>query len=69
MRTLLGLKEAPTLAAVNVQVAAGDKKIHFVDTKGWITVNTDDYNDGAHPSVSGQLKAGDKLSKLLSQYL
>ena len=69
MRTFLGLKEAPTLAAVNERITDGDKKIHFVDTKGWITVNTDDYNDGAHPSVSGQLKAGNKLAEVLAQYL
>ncbi|WCT10406.1 SGNH/GDSL hydrolase family protein [Mucilaginibacter jinjuensis] len=69
MRTFLGLKETPTLAAVNAQIAAGDKKIHFIDTKGWITVNTDDYNDGAHPSVSGQVKAGNKLAEVLAPYL
>lgn len=69
MRTFLGLKEVPTLAAVNARIAAGDKSIHFIDTKGWITVNTDDYNDGAHPSVSGQIKAGDKLKEVLAPYL
>lgn len=69
MRTFLGLKEVPTLAAVNARIAAGDKKLHFVDTKDWITVNTDDYNDGAHPSVSGQLKAGNKLAEVLEPYL
>jgi hypothetical protein len=69
MRTFLGLKEAPTLAAVNAQIAAGDKKLHFIDTKGWIDVNTSDYNDGAHPSVTGQQKAAHKLSEVLAQYL
>ncbi len=69
MRTFLGLKEASTLSAVNALIGDGDNKLHFIDTKGWITVNTDDYNDGAHPSISGQLKAGNKLKDVLVPYL
>jgi lysophospholipase L1-like esterase len=69
MRTFLGLKEAPTLKAVNARITAGDNKVHFVDTKEWIIPKTSDYNDGAHPSVTGQEKAGKQLVSVLAPYL
>ncbi|HEY4327371.1 MAG TPA: GDSL-type esterase/lipase family protein [Mucilaginibacter sp.] len=69
MRTFIGLKEVPTLAAVNARNAAGDKKVHYINTSGWITRGSADYNDGAHPSVSGQIKAAKALEPVLLSYL
>jgi lysophospholipase L1-like esterase len=69
MRTFLGLKEAPTIAAVNARNAAGDSKVHYINTTGWLTVKSDDYNDGAHPSNSGHIKAAKMLAPILAPYL
>lgn len=69
MCTFLGLKQAPTLAAVNARNAAGDNKVLYLDTTDWITRGSADYNDGAHPSVSGHLKAGKLLAAVLVPYL
>lgn len=69
MRTFLGLKEIPTQAAVNARIIAGDRRVHYVNTTGWLTRGSADYNDGAHPSVSGQIKAGKQLALVLAPYL
>jgi hypothetical protein len=67
MRPFLGFKAAQTQAAVNARVGAGDGKVHYVDTTGWLT--SSDYNDGVHPSVSGHLKAASLLQPILAPYL
>ncbi|KAA2239864.1 hypothetical protein F0L74_27140 [Chitinophaga agrisoli] len=67
MRTFLGVKATPTLAAVNARIAAGDAKLHYIDTNGWLT--TADYNDGLHPSVAGNIKAANLLKPILQPYL
>lgn len=67
MRTFLGVKATPTLAAVNARIAAGDNKLHYIDTNGWLT--TTDYTDGLHPSVSGNIKAANLLKPILAPYL
>ncbi|MBV4357573.1 GDSL-type esterase/lipase family protein [Pinibacter aurantiacus] len=66
MRTFLGVKVNPTLAAVNARIAAGDKKLHYVDTEGWLTKA--DYGDGLHPSVEGQMKAAGLLMPVIEKY-
>ncbi|MDH7460119.1 GDSL-type esterase/lipase family protein [Chitinophagaceae bacterium 26-R-25] len=66
MRTFLGVKASPTLAAVNVRIAAGDTKLHYVDTEGWLTKA--DYGDGLHPSVEGQIKAAGLLMPVIEKY-
>jgi lysophospholipase L1-like esterase len=67
MRTFLGVKATPTLAAVNARIAAGDQKLHYIDTNGWMT--NADYTDGLHPSVSGNIKAANLLKPILQPYL
>lgn len=67
MRTSLGVKATPTLAAVNARIAAGDNKLHYIDTNGWLT--TADYTDGLHPSVAGNIKAANLLKPILQPYV
>jgi len=67
MRTFLGVKSAPTLAAVNTRIADGDKKIHYIDTDGWETKA--DYNDGLHPSINGGIKIASLLKPILKPYV
>ena len=71
MRTLMGGKVVPTLAAVNARVAAGDTKLHYIDTNGWLTSNSADYtgNSGVHPSVDGHLKVANLLKPFIAPYL
>ena len=71
MRTLMGVKATPTLAAVNARIAAGDTKLHYIDTNGWLTPNSADYtgNSGVHPSVGGHIKVANLLKPLLTPYL
>ncbi len=64
MRAFLGTKQTPTQAAVNARIAAGDNKLHYVNTSGWLT--SSDYNDGVHPSVAGHIKAANLLQPILS---
>jgi lysophospholipase L1-like esterase len=67
MRTFLGVKAIPTLAAVNARIAAGDTKIHYINTTGWLT--SADYADGLHPSVAGHIKAAGLLQPILAPYV
>jgi lysophospholipase L1-like esterase len=67
LRTFIGVKTAPTVAAVNARIATGDNKLHYVDTNGWLT--TADYTDGLHPSVSGNIKAANLIKPILAPYL
>ncbi|WP_158544310.1 RICIN domain-containing protein [Pedobacter miscanthi] len=67
MRTFIGVKATPTLAAVNARIAAGDTKVHYINTTGWLT--STDYSDGLHPNVSGHIKAANLLKPILAPYL
>ncbi|SEW45266.1 GDSL-type esterase/lipase family protein [Chitinophaga arvensicola] len=67
MRTFINVKTTPTLAAVNARIAAGDNKLHYINTDGWMT--NADYTDGLHPSVSGNIKAANLLKPILEPYL
>lgn len=67
MRTFLGVKATPTLAAVNARIAAGDNKLHYIDTNGWL--GSADYTDGLHPSVSGNIKAANLLKPILESFV
>lgn len=71
MRTFFGVKAAQTLAAVNARIAAGDNKVHYINTDGWLTRNSPDYtnNTDVHPSVSGHIKAAGRLKPILAPYL
>lgn len=69
VRTFLGWKATPTQAAVAARNAAGDTKVHYINTDGWITPGTADYVDGVHPSVSGHIKVANLLSPILAPYV
>jgi lysophospholipase L1-like esterase len=67
LRTFGGFKAAPTLAAVLARVAAGDTKLYYVDTTGWVTTGTSDYTDGLHPSDSGHVKIANLLAPFIAK--
>jgi lysophospholipase L1-like esterase len=52
---------------VNARNAAGDSKVHYINTNGWLTAA--DYTDGLHPSVSGHIKAARLLQPILAPYV
>ncbi|MDQ3813390.1 MAG: GDSL-type esterase/lipase family protein [Armatimonadota bacterium] len=58
---------AATQAAAKAGNDAGDNKVYFIDTSGWIT--RADTNDGVHPTVAGHQKIADKLAPLLERVL
>ncbi|GCE17723.1 endoglucanase [Dictyobacter kobayashii] len=65
LRTFSGYMELPTRAAVYMLNASGDRNVFYVDTTGWLTPNSSDFNDGIHPSDSGQNKVAFYLSAIL----
>lgn len=70
MRTFLGLWATPSAAAVSARNVAGDTKVHYIDTQGWISQGTSDYlPDNLHPSVGGHIKIANRLQPILAAYL
>ncbi|MFC0513072.1 RICIN domain-containing protein [Mucilaginibacter angelicae] len=67
LRTFLGVKSSGTLAAVVTRMAAGDLKVHYIDTDGWL--KSGDYSDGIHPNAAGHIKAAALLKPILEPYL
>ncbi|MGC1375187.1 MAG: GDSL-type esterase/lipase family protein, partial [Anaerolineales bacterium] len=64
LRTFGGYKVASTQAAVNARISAGDPKVHYVDTTGWVT--TGDFDaDNLHPTMNGHIKITNKLTSIL----
>ncbi len=57
-----------TRNAVAARTTAGDSKVHFVDTTGWIN-STTDLVDSVHPSPAGHAKIAQRLAPVLDQYL
>jgi len=72
MRTLNGYYKTETEAAVNARLSAGDTKVHFIDTDGWVTpCPSADFapNDCFHPSDAGHVKIMNRLVPYLQPYL
>jgi lysophospholipase L1-like esterase len=49
-----------TKAAVAARNSAGDSKVTFINTEGWIDTTTDtttDTNDGTHPNIAGHIRS------------
>jgi lysophospholipase L1-like esterase len=67
MRPFSGNRAAPVQAAAKARNDAGDKKVYFVDTAGWVT--REDTNDGVHPTKEGHRKIADKLAPMLERVL
>jgi lysophospholipase L1-like esterase len=57
-----------TRNAVAARNAAGDSKVHFVDTAGWINRATDT-TDQTHPNKAGHVKIAQRLAPVLDQYI
>jgi len=57
-----------TRNAVAARTAAGDGKVHFIDTTGWIDPATDT-TDNVHPTDAGHAKITQRLRPILDQYL
>ncbi|NUR72433.1 MAG: carbohydrate-binding protein [Hamadaea sp.] len=57
-----------TRNAVAARNAAGDGKVHFVDTTGWIDPATDT-SDNVHPTEAGHVKIAQRLRPILDQYI
>ena len=58
---------AETQAAVTTRTGAGDAKVHYVDTTGWLV--SADYTDGTHPSDASHVKITSMLMPILGPYL
>jgi lysophospholipase L1-like esterase len=68
VRTFGGYNETQTKAAVDALVNGGDKRVHYVNTTGWLA--TSDYaSDKLHPTDAGQIKAASKLAAVLKPYV
>jgi lysophospholipase L1-like esterase len=57
-----------TRNAVAARNAAGDTRVHFVDTAGWVNPATDT-SDNVHPTDAGHAKIAQRLRPILDQYI
>ena len=57
---------AETRAAVAARVAAGDAKVAFINTEGWLTVGTDYVDTDGHPNDAGHVKVANKLAPIIA---
>jgi len=71
LRTFSGFYQAETQAAVSARVTAGDAKVHYIDTTGWLDTSSGstDFTDGLHPSDTGHVKVSNRLLPVLLPYL
>ncbi|MFD8380946.1 GDSL-type esterase/lipase family protein [Streptomyces sp. NPDC059679] len=69
LQTLKKRYVTETKAAVSARTGAGDAKVYYVDTTGWLTDGTD-YEDGnGHPNESGHTKFANRLAPVISSKL
>jgi lysophospholipase L1-like esterase len=59
LRPFNGAQAAEIQSAVMVANTAGDQRVYYVDTTGWL--GNDDFVDGLHPNVQGSAKAAAAL--------
>lgn len=59
---------AETRNAVAARNGAGDGRVHFVDTTGWIDPASDT-GDNVHPTEAGHAKIAQRLRPVLDQYI
>jgi lysophospholipase L1-like esterase len=70
LRTFNGYLVPETQAAVTARVNAGDTRLHYVDTSGWLIPHpSSDFADGFHPNDTGYRKVRDRLVPILQPYL
>jgi len=68
MRPFNGAHESGVGEAVRRLRAGGDKRLHYVDTAGWIDPEKDT-TDGLHPNIEGHRKGAEKLAAVIRQVL
>ncbi|WP_055548876.1 GDSL-type esterase/lipase family protein [Streptomyces sp. NBRC 110028] len=69
VQTLKKRYVAETKAAVSARNGAGDTKVTYVDTSGWLTDGTD-YEDGdGHPNEAGHTTFANRLAPIISAKL
>nr|WP_228053513.1 SGNH/GDSL hydrolase family protein [Streptomyces antimycoticus] len=69
VQTLKKRYVAETKAAVSARNGAGDAKVSYVDTTGWLTDGTD-YEDGnGHPNEAGHTKFANRLAPVIAAKL
>ncbi|MDQ0746775.1 lysophospholipase L1-like esterase [Streptomyces africanus] len=65
VQTLKKRYVAETKAAVSARNSAGDARVHYVDTSGWLTDGAD-YEDGnGHPNEAGHTKFAERLAPVV----
>ena len=67
LRTFNGYYQDETQAAVNARRSAGDTKLHYVDTTGWVAPS--DMPDTVHPDTAAHVKITNRLLPILLPYL
>jgi lysophospholipase L1-like esterase len=67
LRPFGGPYEASIRQAVETIRAAGDVRVRYVDTTGWL--GKDDFRDGIHPTEIGSVKVAGRLAPLLKPLL
>lgn len=55
---------AQTQAAVQTRNAAGDAKVYYVNTEGWLA--STDFSDGTHPNDGGHRKVAARLGPIIA---
>jgi len=65
LRPFNGTHAAEIQAEVTARRAAGDARVFYVDTTGWLTA-PDDFTDGLHPNPQGSMKAAQALSAAIT---
>ncbi|GIF06823.1 GDSL-type esterase/lipase family protein [Actinoplanes siamensis] len=63
LRTFIGRYAAETQAAVRARAAAGDSRVFYVDTTGWLPA--DGLSDSVHPNDKGHQAVADRLAPIL----
>jgi lysophospholipase L1-like esterase len=65
LRPFNGAQAAPIEAEVEARNAAGDARVFYVDTAGWLA--SGDFSDGLHPNDQGSNKAARALAAAITQ--
>jgi lysophospholipase L1-like esterase len=70
LRTFNNYNTKETQAAVAARVSAGDTKVHYIDTEGWLKMHpSEDFADSFHPNDTGYKKVRDRLTPIILPYL
>jgi lysophospholipase L1-like esterase len=68
LRAFGGYYQAETQAVVSARLNAGDARVHYVDTTGWLQ-SPGDFTDGLHPNDAGHIKVTNQLMPILLPYV